>query len=79
MKNLLAFGSTHIVLKAESVLQDRDIAFRLNPAPSALTAYCDLVITVDGDILDKVVTVLGGAGITPKGVYRKEKSEYVKL
>ncbi|VAV85189.1 hypothetical protein MNBD_DELTA01-1700 [hydrothermal vent metagenome] len=79
MKNLLAFGSTHIVLKAESVLQDQDIPFRLNPAPSALTAYCDLVITVDGDIIDKVVIALNDAGITPKGVYRKEKSEYVKL
>ncbi|VAW36237.1 hypothetical protein MNBD_DELTA02-8 [hydrothermal vent metagenome] len=79
MKNLLAFGSTHIVLKAESVLHDLDIAFRLNPAPSSLTSYCDLVITVDDDILDKVVAALEGAGITPRGVYRKEKSGYVKL
>ncbi len=79
MKNLLAFGSTHIVLKAESILQDMDLAFRLNPAPSLLTSYCDLVITVEGDILAEVVTVLGDAGITPKGVYRKEKKGYVKL
>jgi hypothetical protein len=79
MKNLLAFGTTHIVLKAESVLEDLDIVFRLNPAPSALTAYCDLVITVDDDILDRVVSVLAASGITAKAVYRKEKTGYVKV
>lgn len=79
MKNLLAFGSTHTVLKAESVLQDSDIVFRLNPAPSALTSYCDLVITVDDDIIVDVVALLSDAGITPKGVYRKENDGYVKV
>jgi hypothetical protein len=79
MVNLLAFGSTHIVLKAESVLEDLDIVFRLNPAPSALTAYCDLVITIDDDILETVLNALDAAGITPKAVYRKEKNGYVKV
>ncbi len=79
MKNLLAFGSTHIVLKAESILQDLDLPFRLNPAPSVLTSYCDLVITVEDDILAEVLTALSSAGVRPKGVYRKENKGYIKL
>jgi len=79
MKNLLVFGSTHFVLKAERVLQAAELAFRLNPAPSSLTTYCDLVITVDGDIIKQAIAVLDKAGVAPRGVYRKEGGGYVKL
>ncbi len=79
VKYLLAFGSTHRVLKAESVLRAEGVPFRLDPAPSALTAYCDLVITVEGGRLDAALAALGRAGSEPKTVYRKEEDRYVEV
>ena len=52
---ILAFSSTHKVLKAESLLKEALIAFRLDPAPSNFTDYCELVITIGGEFLYKAI------------------------
>ena len=79
MEYLLAFGSTHRVLKAESVLKEKGVPFRLNPAPSSLSAYCDLVITVSEDTLLDAKAALTVAKLTPKAVYKAEGVAYVKV
>ncbi|MEK7314495.1 MAG: DUF3343 domain-containing protein [Deltaproteobacteria bacterium] len=79
MEYLLAFGSTHRVLKAESVLKEKGVPFRLNPAPSSLAAYCDLVITVSEDSLPGAKAALIVAKLKPKAVYRASGGAYVKV
>jgi hypothetical protein len=79
MKFVLTFGSTHKVLKAESILKARGVAFRLDPAPKVLVTYCDLVITVEGEVLARAQEVLKAEGTAPKAVYKKEGDDYVKV
>ncbi|MBI5588233.1 MAG: DUF3343 domain-containing protein [Deltaproteobacteria bacterium] len=75
----MAFGSTHKALKAESVLRDASVPFRLLPAPRALAAYCALVISVDEGELSRAAVALDFAGSGPKSIYRKEGEDYVKV
>lgn len=79
MEYLLAFGSTHRVLKAESVLKKKGAPFRLNPAPPSLAAYCDLVITVSEDTLFDAKAALMAAKLKPSAIYRAERGAYVKV
>ena len=79
MEYLLAFGSTHRVLKAESVLKEKGVPFRLNPAPSILAAYCDLVITVSEESLSGANAVLIAVKLKPSAIYRAEGEAYVKV
>lgn len=79
MEYIMAFGSTHKALKAESVLRDSSVPFRLLPAPKALAAYCALVISINEDDLGRAVSALQSAQAVPKSTYRKEGDEYVKV
>lgn len=79
MEYLLAFGSTHKVLKAESVLKEKGVSFRLNPAPPFLTSYCDLVITVSEESLPDANAALIAGKLKPKAVYRADGGTYVKV
>ena len=79
MEYIMAFGSTHKALKAESVLKEGEVPFRLLPAPKALAAYCALVISVDEEALERALSALSGAGAGPKSIYRKAGEEYDKV
>lgn len=79
MGYILAFGSAHKALKAESILKEASVDFRLLPAPKALAAYCDLVISVKEGDLAHAASVLKGAGAGPKTVYKREGDDYVKV
>jgi len=79
MEYILAFGSTHKALKAESVLKQGAIPFKLLPAPKALATYCALVISVGEDMLQRASDTLGTAGAAPKSIYMKQGDEYVKV
>ncbi|MBI5903508.1 MAG: DUF3343 domain-containing protein [Deltaproteobacteria bacterium] len=79
MEFLLAFGSAHRALKADSVLRGSSVPFRIMAAPRALEPHCELVIMVRHEALDGAIEVLRGAGLDPKTIYRKEGDEYVKV
>lgn len=73
MNSLMTFGSTHKVLKAESVLKPLDIKFRLNPAPKFIKRVkprCSLIITIDSQLLENVVSILTEKGVPPVSVYK---------
>ncbi|MCK4738987.1 MAG: DUF3343 domain-containing protein [Deltaproteobacteria bacterium] len=74
---ILTFASTHRVLKAESILKTKDISFRLDPAPSVLSTYCDLVISINEGALDLALKVLGENDESPKSIYIREGEEYI--
>ncbi len=79
MGYLLAFGSAHRALKAESLLKGAELPFRLLPAPKALSSFCSLVIWVEEGDLDRASSLLAGAGVRVKGIYEKQGEEYVKM
>lgn len=79
MGYLLAFGSAHRALKAESLLKGAGLTFRLLPAPKALSAFCSLVISVEEGDLSHASATLDAAGVKVKGIYEKQGEEYVKM
>lgn len=79
MDYLMTFGSAHRALKAEEILKQAALPFRLLPAPKALEPFCDLVIRVDGETLPEAAGVLEKQGVKPRSIYRKEGDEYVEL
>ena len=82
MEYVAIFSSTHKVLKAEKLLKDRAIPFKLFPSPKALIApsQCGLVIAFDEETLTAMKETLAGAKTKPKAIYRKiSEGEYVKV
>jgi hypothetical protein len=79
MEFILAFGSAHKALKAESVLNEFDVPFRLLPAPKALVPFCDLVISVGADALEAALDALEEQGLKPKAIFKKEGEEYAQV
>ncbi len=79
MEYILVFGSPHKALKAESILKEAGIPFRLLPAPKLLVRVCDLVISVAVDQLEVSKDALVGAGLKLKAIYSKEGEEYVEV
>lgn len=75
---IFTFSSTHKVLKAESLLKESSIAFRLDPAPSDFTDYCELVISINADYLDKALKTLESKTLSPKSIYKKTSKGYIK-
>ncbi|MBW7957022.1 MAG: DUF3343 domain-containing protein [Deltaproteobacteria bacterium] len=79
MEYILGFGSTHRALKAEELLKNASLTFRLLPVPKALDSACGLVISVDEGLFDEAFQALQKGGLLPRNVYRKEGEEYVKV
>lgn len=79
MEYLATFGSTHKVLKAEKILKEKDISFRLMPTPKTLAAFCDLAITFEEKNRKAVEDAFRNSGVKAAEVYRKEGDEYVKM
>ncbi|MFQ5585390.1 MAG: DUF3343 domain-containing protein [Thermodesulfobacteriota bacterium] len=79
---MATFSSTHKVLKAEKVLKERGVPFKLYPSPKALIApsQCGLVIAFGGDSMEAFREALAGETTKPKAVYRKNREgEYVTV
>ncbi len=79
MEYLLAFGSAHKALKAESLLKKAGVKFKLLPAPKPLSKLCDLVISVGDAALDAAVETLVTKRLKPKAVYRRTGDDYERL
>lgn len=79
MDYIMGFGSPHKALKAEEILKDADVPFRLLPVPKALDSSCGLVISVNDAALEEARGVLENKGLRPRNVYRKEGEDYVKV
>lgn len=79
MEYILGFGSPHKALKAEEILNEADVTFRLLPVPKALDASCGLVISVREGAFVQASGVLEKSGLRPRNVYRKEGEDYVKV
>lgn len=79
MDYILGFGTPHRALKAEQILKEACLSFRLLPVPKALDASCGLVIRVGEGELDAAKSALERNGLSPRNIYRKEGEDYVKV
>lgn len=78
MEYIATFGSTHKALKAEKVLKEKDIPFKLMPTSKKLAAFCDLSIAFEEKERQAVMEILKDFRINTT-IYRKEGDEYVKM
>lgn len=79
MKYILAFSSTHKVLKAEEVLKESRVRFRLDPAPKEMTRFCELVITLDEGELQGALGSLRSKDTSPGKVFRKVDDSFLEV
>lgn len=79
MELLLGFGSAHGALKAESILDKSEIAFRLVTAPKTIDPACGLLVQVSEENLQAALDVLKKAAFEPKSIYRKEDGGFRKV
>ena len=76
---LITFGSTHKALKAEKILKEKNIPFKLIPTPKALATFCDLSLSFHEQDREAVEDAFRGSGVKVTALYKKEGEEYVKM
>lgn len=79
MEHIITFGSTHKALKAEKVLKEHGLPFRLMPTPKTLAAFCDLCIAFQEQDREAIENALKDAGVKPAAIYRKEGDDYAQM
>ncbi len=79
MEYIATFGSTHKALKAEKVLKEKGIPFKLIPTPKKLAAFCDLAISYEEKDRTAVETAFRDSSVKAAAIYGKEGDEYVKV
>lgn len=79
MEYIATFGSTHKALKAEKVLKENKVDFRLIPTPKTLTTFCALSIAFEDSVKLTVEKVLKDLKVKIAAMYKKEGDSYVKV
>lgn len=79
MEYLLTFGSTHKALKAEKVLKENNIPFKLIPTPKKFTAFCDFSILFEENVKITVENILKNYKVSTVALFKKEGDTYVKM
>ncbi|MBI5328961.1 MAG: DUF3343 domain-containing protein [Deltaproteobacteria bacterium] len=76
---IATFGSTHKALKAEKVLKEKNVPFKLIPAPKKLAAFCDLAITFEEQNRKTIENAFIDSSIKAAAIYKKQGEGYVKM
>ncbi|HAG51931.1 MAG: hypothetical protein A2X87_01615 [Deltaproteobacteria bacterium GWC2_42_51] len=79
MEYIATFGSTHKALKAEKVLKENTVDFRLIPTPKTLTTFCALSIAFEDRVKTDVENILRNSRVKIAAMYKKEGDSYVKV
>lgn len=71
---VMAFDSSQQALRAEMLLEERDIAFDMIPTPGAITAGCALSLSFSTEELGRVMAVVQEEHIEIRGIFRASDS-----
>ncbi len=71
---VMAFDSSQQALRAEMLLEERDIVFDMIPTPGAITAGCALSLSFSTEELERVMTVVEQEHIEIRGIFRASDS-----
>ena len=70
------FHSVHRVLKAEKILKQRQLSFRLIPAPRQIAADCGLALSFAEKSLADIESALAAEDVAIVELWRMEAGEY---
>ena len=54
---LYLFESTHIVINAEKLCQEKDINYKIIPVPRSISPQCGMAIEISGELAIQVNTI----------------------
>ena len=64
----LLFETTHLTMKAETVLKSAGIPFRLFPKPKGVISECGIIVKIADDDLKRATSACEEAGLNIKEV-----------
>ena len=67
--NVISFESTHMAIKSEKLLLEKQMEIRIIPVPREITASCGLALRVDLDKFERVKKILEKNSIEISGCY----------
>ncbi len=67
---LFTFENSHLVLRAEKILELENVDIRVIPLPTEISAGCGLAIRCDLDNVNTILKTLECSDISYKGVYK---------
>ena len=71
---IFAFRNTRDVIMAERTLLDSGVEVRVMPTPRIIGPACGMVLRINSDDVEKVITMLGES---VSGIYRREGERIV--
>ena len=79
MNLVVVMPTTHLTLKAETVLENAGINCRTVMKPRKISSDCGLAIRIDEGELDRVRQLLDGHSIETNGYFREGKDGWDRL
>ena len=66
---VIVFPTTHLTLKAETVLEQTGVKHRTVMKPRKISSDCGLAIRIDADDLQRIRELLEGNSLSPVGFF----------
>lgn len=75
----MAFDSSQQALRAEMLLDEREVSFELIPTPAGITAGCAISLAFAEAESDRVLDILRTENVEMRGIFRQIDSAYEKM
>jgi len=72
--NIISFGSTHMAIKSEKLLLEKNIDIKIIPVPREITASCGLSLRINLDIYEMAKKILEENNIEFSGCYKVKQT-----
>jgi hypothetical protein len=66
---VILFPSVHFALRAEKLMKERAIPYKLIPVPRHLSSDCGVCLRIPWDLREEVLRILSEAGVKVDGVH----------
>lgn len=76
---LIAFDSTQQALRAEMLLEYKEIDIDICPTPKEITAGCALSIHFPADSLQEVQDIIKSEHVEIRGIFQKRQLDYIQI
>lgn len=76
---LIAFDSTQQALRAEMLLEYKEIDIDICPTPKEITAGCALSIHFPAESLHEVKDIIKSEHVEIRGIFQKQQLDYIQV
>lgn len=73
MEYILIFPNTHRALECEKILTDKQIRFKILPAPSYVTRSCGICISILMNDIEVIYNLIRDNKVVIKSIYNSDK------